>query len=105
MLLATTLTFVDLAIIGGMILVLAGAGAGLRPSDRRGMRRIENKLDLLLKHHGVEYASPKLGHWQTLADDPNQKIAAIKAYREEFGVGLAEAKQAVKDYIAGRGSN
>jgi hypothetical protein len=105
MLLATTLTFVDFAIIGGIILVLAGGGAvaGLRPSDRRRMRRIEDKLDLVLKHQGIEYASPKPGQWQTLADDPDQKIAAIKAYREEFGVSLAEAKQAVEDYIAGRG--
>ena len=39
-----------------------------------------------------------------LADDPRQKIAAIKTVREESGVGLAEAKQAVEAYIRGRQS-
>jgi hypothetical protein len=39
------------------------------------------------------------GAWQELANDPGQKINAIKAYREQHDVGLAEAKKAVEDYI------
>jgi ribosomal protein L7/L12 len=37
--------------------------------------------------------------WQELAADPSRKISAIKAYREEHGVGLAEAKRAVEEYM------
>jgi ribosomal protein L7/L12 len=33
---------------------------------------------------------------------PARKIAAIKAYREETGAGLADAKRAVEEYIEGR---
>jgi len=34
-----------------------------------------------------------------IARDPNRKIEAIQAYREETGAGLAEAKDAVEAYI------
>jgi ribosomal protein L7/L12 len=34
-----------------------------------------------------------------LADDPQQKILAIKQLRNETGCGLAEAKEAVEAYI------
>jgi ribosomal protein L7/L12 len=40
---------------------------------------------------------------KALADNPSNKIAAIKLHREETGVGLAEAKAAVEAYTAGRG--
>jgi hypothetical protein len=36
---------------------------------------------------------------KSLARDPNRKIEAIKVYREETGAGLAEAKEAVEDYV------
>ena len=35
--------------------------------------------------------------------DRGEKIPAIKAYREATGAGLAEAKRAVEEYLAGRG--
>ena len=34
-----------------------------------------------------------------IARDPARKIEAIKAYREETGAGLAEAKDAIEAYI------
>jgi ribosomal protein L7/L12 len=34
--------------------------------------------------------------------DAGRKIEAIKAHREAFGSGLAEAKEAVEAYLAGR---
>ena len=34
-----------------------------------------------------------------LAVDPSQKIEAIKVYREETGASLAEAKEAVEEFI------
>ena len=60
------------------------------------MRRVERKLDALLKHHGVGLLSPEV---QFLAKDPSKKIAAIKLHREQNpGLGLADAKREVEDF-------
>jgi ribosomal protein L7/L12 len=40
---------------------------------------------------------------QDIARDPARKIAAIKAYREETGLGLKEAKDAVESFLASPG--
>jgi len=99
------LEFSALAIIALLILILAGGGAAAsayrRPVDRERLQRIEHKLDLVLTHLGIEYVPPPKAAWQVLADDPARKIEAINAYREQHGVGLAEAKTAVEDYIEG----
>jgi ribosomal protein L7/L12 len=100
------LEFTDFAVIGLLILVFAGGAAAAtagRPPDAERLRRVEDKLDLILSHLGVEYVPPSKDTWQELAGDPGRKIAAIKAYREQYGVGLAEAKKAVEDYIQGVG--
>jgi ribosomal protein L7/L12 len=103
------LEFTDIAVIGLLVLVASGgaaASAYLRPADRDRLQRIEHKMDLILTQHGIDYVpSPKEAAdavWQKLADEPAQKITAIKAYREQHGVGLLEAKKAVEDYIEGR---
>ena len=101
------LEFSDYAVIVVLIVLFAGGGAAasayLRPTDRDRLQRIEHKLDLILTHLGIEYVPPPKAAWQELADDPARKIEAIKVYREQHGVRLAEAKQAVEDYIQ-RGS-
>lgn len=64
------------------------------------LRRLDIKLDALLKHQGVEWPSlsPEV---QALALDPSRKIAAIKRYREEHpDIGLAEAKAEVEAFAA-----
>jgi hypothetical protein len=100
------LEFGDYAIISLLILLFAGGGAAvsayLRPVDQVRLHRIEHKLDLILTHLGIEYVPPPQSAWQELADDPARKIEAIKFYREQHGVGLAEAKKAVEDYIESR---
>jgi hypothetical protein len=96
----------DFAIIAVLILLLGGgsaaAAARLWPADRDRIARVEHKLDLILTHLAIDYQPPPKAAWQALADDPFHKIAAIKAYREQHGVGLAEAKRAVEEYIDGR---
>lgn len=104
------LSFWDFAVIALLIIIFAGGSAAtasmrLRPAERRRQARIESKLNAIAAHLGMTIEEEKESTWQRLADDPDQKIAAIKAYREEHGVGLAEAKQAVEDYIAGRGNS
>jgi hypothetical protein len=94
----------DFLIIGVLLILVAGAAASVyfRPADRDRLRRVEHKLDLVMTHLGLDYTPPAKTAWQDLADDPSRRIPAIKAYRDEHGVGLAEAKRAVEDYIEGR---
>jgi hypothetical protein len=100
------LEFGDFAVIALLILAFAGGravvSAYLRPADRDRLQRVEQKLDLILTHLGIDHVPPPKSPWQELADDPGYKIAAIKAYREQHDVGLAEAKKAVEDYIQGK---
>ena len=98
------LEFTDFAIIAAVVAVLAGGTAAarsyVRPADRERLARVEQKLDLLLAHAGVDHAPAPKAAWQALADEgPARKIAAVKAYREETGAGLAEAKRAVEEYV------
>jgi ribosomal protein L7/L12 len=62
--------------------------------------RLERKLDLLLKQMGIDPTPQMSERVKFLAKDPAKKIEAIKAYREETGTGLKEAKDAVEAYIA-----
>jgi ribosomal protein L7/L12 len=99
------LEFTDFAIIAGIVAVLSGGTAAARsyfqPVDRARLARVEQKVELLLTHAGLDYTPSPKTTWQGLADDgPARKIAAITAYREETGAGLAEAKRAVEEYIA-----
>jgi hypothetical protein len=50
--LASSLGFGDFAVIAWIVLVFAG-GAAAYSSRQSGLRRIERKLDALLKHQGV----------------------------------------------------
>lgn len=105
-----TLEFTDFVIIAGIVALLSGgavitAASRFLPSDRQRLVRTEQKLDMVLTHLGLEYTPPTYETWQKLANDPRQKIAAIKAYREAHGVGLAEAKTAVEQYISGGSVN
>jgi len=77
-----------------------------QPTEWYRIRRLEQKVDLILKHLGIQYRdaigdllSDKV---KSLAEDPSQKIAAIKLHREETGCGLREAKEAIEAYIDGR---
>ena len=72
------------------------------PDDARRLRRIEEKLDLLLRHLGIEYedrATGKLSDAVRTHIEAGRKIEAIKALREETGLGLREAKDAVEAYM------
>ena len=58
--------------------------------------RLERKVDLILKHLGLD---PNQGVDEKIMElmKSGQKIQAIKLYREQSGVGLKEAK----DYVEG----
>jgi ribosomal protein L7/L12 len=62
------------------------------------LRENEARLNALLKHLGVDwgaFAEPS-DRVKALARDPKTKIQAIKAYREQTGLGLKEAKDVIE---------
>ena len=62
---------------------------------------LESKLDLLMKHFGLDYSNPLVPEIRDLARE-GRKIEAIKRLRERTGLGLREAKDAVDAIEAGR---
>jgi ribosomal protein L7/L12 len=55
----------------------------------------------LLKHQGISapLEASMSEEAQRLARDPAQKIAAIKLHRQQTGLGLAEAKADIEDFV------
>jgi hypothetical protein len=97
----------------GLLEAIFGSGSDssdqLVGSNRRQLIRLEKKVDLILKHLGLEYVdsdpiSPEglSEAVQTIAAEPGRKIEAIRVHRLETGLGLKEAKDAVEAYIARR---
>jgi hypothetical protein len=94
-------------IMGLLEMLLSGAGSSRHQftgADRAQLVRLEKKVDLILKHLGIEYAEetptcPLSPEVQAVARNPARKIEAIKLHREQTGVGLKEAKDAVEAFI------
>lgn len=103
--LLAVLEFYDFAIIGLMIIVLAGgttiasnrSAANAAAGER--LRRVEDKLNLLLAHHGIDYVPPTKERWQRLAEANDQPNAA-KEYSDTYSVPVAEAEEVVEQYLA-----
>ena len=90
-------------LLGG---VSISASSSVNSSERDQLRQLNAKVDLLLEHLNIDAtaidvrkATMAAEEWKQLATDPSQKIAAIKAYRDLTGAGLADAKDAVEEYI------
>jgi hypothetical protein len=103
------LEFGDYTVIAFIVLVFS-ASASFAARQRLDLRRLERKLDALLKHLGIEEppgivltsGRPMSVDAQVLARDPSQRIAAIQLHREQNpGLGLAEAKADVEAFVAG----
>jgi hypothetical protein len=90
-----------LAVVCGAGAAVAFTRARLTRSDRR-LSSLEHKIDLLMTHFRLDYATSPRAVWQDLVNDPAQRASAIKAYREQHGVRLAQAPRAVEDYISER---
>ena len=74
------------------------------PPDVKHLLRLEQKLDLLMSHFGIEVPDPATAaglsaEVRQLADDRRKKIEAIKLHREQTGLTLKEAKDAVEAYM------
>lgn len=104
------LEFSDYTIIAAVVILFAGAAtayASFRPADAARLARLERKIDAILRHLNIEYVdSASLeglsDEVQHLANDPARKIDAIKLHREQTGLGVREAKEAVEAYMSRR---
>lgn len=76
-------------------------------SERARLHRIEAKVNRILDHLGIECHEPALPaalspEVQQLAEDSQNRLAAIKLHRQQTGAELRQAKQAVDAYMASR---
>src|SRR5438132_45428 len=98
--LAGVLDFSDVAVIAAIVaLAVSGLSVYLKPGERARLSRLEAKVDLLLKHAGLDFPKAPPGVQDAL--DRGDKIKAIKLYRDATGVGLKEAKDFVEELQAG----
>lgn len=75
-----------------------------RPDDTR-LQRLEAKINVLLEHLGLEHADlarPLSDEVKLLAEQPRKKFAAVKLHRQQTGVGLREAEEAIAAHIRSR---
>jgi len=90
------IAFLSVLIVGVLLVI-----ALLRPqlSDIRGaLARLESKVDLLMKHAGIQYEPYKdLPRDVVDAVQRGEKIEAIRRYRQATGVGLKEAKDFIEE--------
>ncbi len=77
------------------VAIAIGAYGFLRIQER--LQRTEAKLDAVLKHLGVEWGrfSEPSDRIKELASHPGTRVEAIKAYREQTGLGLKDAKDVI----------
>ena len=99
------LEFTDFLLLGVLIYLLMGGtavasrrSAGDAAAEER-LCRMEDKLNVLLTHMGIDYVPRTKERWQRLADESNQEKAA-EEYSEAHSVPLEEAKRVVEQYVA-----
>ena len=81
-------------VVALFLVVLGSSWTAAASNNGRRLGRLERKVDLILKHLGLD---PNQGVNSEVRElmKAGQKIQAIKLYREQTGVGLKEAK----DYV------
>ncbi len=88
----------DFVIVAILVMLFSGGTAVvLKPRDKLQLLRLEQKVDRLIQHAGLNTDSTDaLTEGVADALRAGKKIEAIRLYREATGVGLADAKAAVE---------
>ena len=97
--LLATLQFIDFMGIAFIVIVFGG-GADIIGRQRVDLRRLERKLDALLKHQGVSLPPIVSEEVQRILRDPAKKPEAVKLHREQTGLDLADATADVEAFMA-----
>ncbi len=86
----------DFAILMIAVLALVSAWRNSTADLQRKIDRLAAKLDLLLRASGIDPNPPVIFSERVRkAAAAGRKIEAIKFYREDLGLGLGEAKDAI----------
>jgi hypothetical protein len=99
-----TLTWGDFLMIAAIVVIFARAGQATFSGPTPRQLRMQRQLDAIMKHLGV--AEPPESRPGALSPEvaalvtAGRKIEAIKLYRQETGVGLKPAKDAVECALA-----
>lgn len=78
-----------------MLVVNWFSASGHRRAQQAAQAKLEAKIDLVMEHLGVVVPEPEGMPEVDALIRADQKVQAIKRYRELTGDGLAEAKAAV----------
>jgi hypothetical protein len=91
-------------IVGVLFWVALTQGRSQTRTERR-LRDLEVRFEKLLLHVGfvADPNPPITDEVKVLARTPGAKIAAIKAYRQQTGAGLREAKEAMERLMVKEG--
>jgi hypothetical protein len=99
------LEIIDYIFLVLLFLFFTGSSAyGMfRPRDRFRLYRLERKLDLILKHLAIDASQlDVLSEEARKLADQGLKIQAIRAHRDQTGLGLRAAKDDVEAYLEGK---
>ena len=92
------------SMVGGLLLgLLLGGFVVISILINYKTERVEGKVNAILKHLGIAFPPVPSEHVKGIAKDTARKgarIEAIKTYRDETGLGLKEAKDAVDTWLA-----
>ncbi len=80
-----------------LLVLVLGFGAYQLVRIHERLRVHEARLNALMRHFGVAYGSlaEPSDEIKQMIKDPRQRIEAIKAFREQTGAGLKEAKEVI----------
>lgn len=99
--LLASLEFFDFFIIA-LIVAVFGGGAALVSRQRVNLRRLERKVDALLKHHGIPLPPIVSEEVQHILREPKGKPKAIELHQEQTGLDLEDATADVEAFLAGK---
>jgi hypothetical protein len=85
----------DLIVIGALVFGIL-IGRLITPNISRSSKHLENKVDAIIEHLGVDFKPYKNTPNEVFsALDSGQRVKAIKLYRQFSGVGLKEASEVI----------
>ena len=99
--LLASLQFIDFMVIAFIVLVFGG-GAALVGRQRVDLRRLDRKLDALLKHQGIPRPPIVSEEVQQVLRDRTKKSEAIKLHREQTGLDLEDAIADVEAFMTSK---
>ena len=98
-LLLASLGFFDFMMIALIVIVFGGSAAAIQ---RVYLRRLDRKLDAMLKHQNISLPAVVSEEVQRILRDPTKKAEAIKLHGEQARLDVEDAAADVEAFLAGK---